>query len=123
MVPVVEEYSVLWRCPMIQVDKVYSRANCIPTFVRKLMNVIGGGSELKWKKQEGKGAVLEFLPHLPLVRLNVVSNQSRIGYEEDCSTLYGKACCRAKGNVLTNHFKVNKKSIDGHFHYYNVSLS
>ncbi|XP_052888037.1 uncharacterized protein LOC128296640 [Gossypium arboreum] len=98
MVPVVEEYSILWRCPMTQVDKVYSRANYIPTFVRKLMNVIGRGSELKWKEQEGKGAVLEFLPLLPLVRLNVVSNQSRIGYEEDCSTLYGKACCKEKGS-------------------------
>ncbi|KAG8490399.1 hypothetical protein CXB51_013686 [Gossypium anomalum] len=120
MVSVVEEYSVLWRCPMIQ---VYSKADRIPTFMRKIMNVMGIGSELKWKKQEEKWAVLEFLPLPPLVRLNVVSNQSRIGYEEYCSTLYGKACCRAKGNVLTNHFKVNKKSIDGHFHHYNISLS
>ncbi|KAG8489359.1 hypothetical protein CXB51_017488 [Gossypium anomalum] len=88
MVSVVEEYSVLWRCPMIQ---VYSKADRIPTFMRKLMNVMGIGSELKWKEQEGKWVVLEFLPLPPLVRLNVVSNQSRIGYEEDCSTLYGKA--------------------------------
>ncbi|KAG8503947.1 hypothetical protein CXB51_002237 [Gossypium anomalum] len=88
MVSVVEEYSVLWRCLMIQ---VYSKADRIPTFMRKLMNVMGIGSELKWKEQEGKWAVLEFMPLSPLVRLNIVSNQSRIGYEEDCSTLYGKA--------------------------------
>ncbi|KAG8480066.1 hypothetical protein CXB51_025194 [Gossypium anomalum] len=88
MVSVVEEYSVLWCCPMIQ---VYSKADRIPTFMRKLMNIMGIGSELKWKEQEGKWAVLEFLPLPPLVRLNVVSNQSRIGYEEECSTLCGKA--------------------------------
>ncbi|KAH1072400.1 hypothetical protein J1N35_024728 [Gossypium stocksii] len=41
MVPTVEEYSALLRCPKIQVDKVYARANCIPTFVRKLMNITG----------------------------------------------------------------------------------
>ncbi|KAH1072577.1 hypothetical protein J1N35_024905 [Gossypium stocksii] len=41
MVPTVEEYSALLRCPKIQVDKIYSRAACIPTFVRKLMNITG----------------------------------------------------------------------------------
>ncbi|KAH1098831.1 hypothetical protein J1N35_015752 [Gossypium stocksii] len=41
MVPTVEQYSALLCCPRIQVDKVYSRANCIPNFVRKLMNITG----------------------------------------------------------------------------------
>ncbi|KAG8474655.1 hypothetical protein CXB51_031181 [Gossypium anomalum] len=40
MVSVVEEYLVLWRCPMIQ---VYSKADHIPTFMRKLMNIMGIG--------------------------------------------------------------------------------
>ncbi|MBA0799916.1 hypothetical protein Gohar_010396 [Gossypium harknessii] len=29
------------RCPKIQVDKAYSRAANIPTFLKKLMNITG----------------------------------------------------------------------------------
>ncbi|MBA0676108.1 hypothetical protein Goari_017617 [Gossypium aridum] len=36
-----EEYTTLLRCPRIQVDKVYSRAVNVLTFVKKLMNVTG----------------------------------------------------------------------------------
>ncbi|KAH1055938.1 hypothetical protein J1N35_034003, partial [Gossypium stocksii] len=41
LVPTVEEYTALLHCPNSQVDKVYSRATCVPTFVRKLMNITG----------------------------------------------------------------------------------
>ncbi|KAH1098829.1 hypothetical protein J1N35_015750 [Gossypium stocksii] len=55
MVPTVEEYSALLRCPRIQVDKVYSRANCIPTFVRKLMNIRGISKQWVTAKIKQKG--------------------------------------------------------------------
>ncbi|MBA0676109.1 hypothetical protein Goari_017617, partial [Gossypium aridum] len=41
LVPTMEEYTTLLRCPRIQVDKVYSRAVNVLTFVKKLMNVTG----------------------------------------------------------------------------------
>ncbi|MBA0878553.1 hypothetical protein Goshw_019328 [Gossypium schwendimanii] len=41
LVPSMEEYTTLLRCPRIQVDKVYSRAVNVLTFVKKLMNVTG----------------------------------------------------------------------------------
>ncbi|MBA0575033.1 hypothetical protein Golob_028017, partial [Gossypium lobatum] len=37
MVPMVEEYTTLLYCPKIQVDKVYSRAANVLTFLKKLM--------------------------------------------------------------------------------------
>ncbi|MBA0765883.1 hypothetical protein Gotri_014995, partial [Gossypium trilobum] len=39
LVPTVEEYTALFRCPKIQIDKVYSRATNVPTFLKKLMNI------------------------------------------------------------------------------------
>ncbi|MBA0813717.1 hypothetical protein Gohar_027543 [Gossypium harknessii] len=39
LVPTVKEYTTLPRCPKIQIDKVYSRAANIPTFLKKLMNI------------------------------------------------------------------------------------
>ncbi|MBA0764003.1 hypothetical protein Gotri_013384 [Gossypium trilobum] len=41
LVPIVEEYTVLLRCPRIQADKAYSRAVNAPTFLKKLMNITG----------------------------------------------------------------------------------
>ncbi|MBA0673020.1 hypothetical protein Goklo_024483 [Gossypium klotzschianum] len=41
LVPTVEEYMALLWCAKIQVDKVYSRAINPPTFLKKLMNIIG----------------------------------------------------------------------------------
>ncbi|MFQ6670767.1 hypothetical protein Gotur_035553 [Gossypium turneri] len=41
LVPTMEEYTTLLRCLRIQVDKVYSRAANVLTFVKKLMNVTG----------------------------------------------------------------------------------
>ncbi|MFQ6648133.1 hypothetical protein Gotur_020788 [Gossypium turneri] len=39
LVPTVEEYTALLRCPRIQADKAYSRAVNVLTFVKKLMNI------------------------------------------------------------------------------------
>ncbi|MBA0761343.1 hypothetical protein Gotri_024005 [Gossypium trilobum] len=41
LVPTVEEYMALLCCSKIQVDKAYSRAVNIPTFLKKLMNITG----------------------------------------------------------------------------------
>ncbi|MFQ6652666.1 hypothetical protein Gotur_024422 [Gossypium turneri] len=37
LVPTVEEYMALLRCSKFQVDKVYSKAVNVPTFLKKLM--------------------------------------------------------------------------------------
>ncbi|MBA0730577.1 hypothetical protein Golax_025385, partial [Gossypium laxum] len=39
LVPNVEEYRALLRCPKIQIEKVYSRVTNIPTLLKKLMNI------------------------------------------------------------------------------------
>ncbi|MBA0880040.1 hypothetical protein Goshw_017871 [Gossypium schwendimanii] len=41
MVPTMEEFTALLRCPRIQVDKVYSRAANVLTFTKKLAKIIG----------------------------------------------------------------------------------
>ncbi|MBA0849610.1 hypothetical protein Goshw_018072, partial [Gossypium schwendimanii] len=41
LVPTIEEYTALLRCPRIQADKVYSKVKNVPTFVKKLMNILG----------------------------------------------------------------------------------
>ncbi|KAG8497154.1 hypothetical protein CXB51_008375 [Gossypium anomalum] len=41
LVPTVEEYTVLLRCPRFQVDRIYSRAANVPTFWKKLMTITG----------------------------------------------------------------------------------
>ncbi|KAK5776309.1 hypothetical protein PVK06_044268 [Gossypium arboreum] len=41
MVPTVEEYTALLRCPRFQNDRIYSRAACVPTFWKKLMIITG----------------------------------------------------------------------------------
>ncbi|MBA0731672.1 hypothetical protein Golax_022711 [Gossypium laxum] len=41
LVPTVEEYTTLLRCPRIQVDKAYSRAAYVPTFLKKLISITG----------------------------------------------------------------------------------
>ncbi|MFQ6667768.1 hypothetical protein Gotur_033676 [Gossypium turneri] len=40
LVPTIEEYTTLLRCPKIQVDEIYSKAVNILTFVKKLMNIL-----------------------------------------------------------------------------------
>ncbi|MBA0845557.1 hypothetical protein Goarm_022449, partial [Gossypium armourianum] len=39
--PTVEEYTALLRCPKVQVDKAYSRAANVSTFLKKLLNITG----------------------------------------------------------------------------------
>ncbi|MBA0785821.1 hypothetical protein Gotri_025912, partial [Gossypium trilobum] len=41
LVPTVEEYTTLLRCPRNQIDKAYSRAGNVPTFLKKLMCITG----------------------------------------------------------------------------------
>ncbi|KAG8489360.1 hypothetical protein CXB51_017482 [Gossypium anomalum] len=41
LVPTIEEYTALLRCPRFQVDRIYSRAVNVPTFWKKLMAIIG----------------------------------------------------------------------------------
>ncbi|KAL1173967.1 hypothetical protein V6Z11_A05G448100 [Gossypium hirsutum] len=41
LVPTVEEYTALLRCPRFQNDRIYSRAACVPTFWKKLMTITG----------------------------------------------------------------------------------
>ncbi|KAG8482922.1 hypothetical protein CXB51_023980 [Gossypium anomalum] len=41
LVPTVEEYTALLRCPRFEIDRVYSRAACVPTFWKKLMTITG----------------------------------------------------------------------------------
>ncbi|KAG8480180.1 hypothetical protein CXB51_024950 [Gossypium anomalum] len=41
LVPTVEEYTALLRCPRFQVDGIYSRAVNVPTFWKKLMAITG----------------------------------------------------------------------------------
>ncbi|KAG8474314.1 hypothetical protein CXB51_033544 [Gossypium anomalum] len=41
LVPTVEEYTALLRCPRFLSDRIYSRAACVPTFWKKLMTITG----------------------------------------------------------------------------------
>ncbi|KAG8490480.1 hypothetical protein CXB51_013626 [Gossypium anomalum] len=41
LVPTIEEYTALLRCPRFQVDRIYSRAVNVPTFWKKLMAITG----------------------------------------------------------------------------------
>ncbi|KAG8482874.1 hypothetical protein CXB51_024464 [Gossypium anomalum] len=41
LVPIVEEHIALLCCPRIKVNKAYSRATNVPTFVKNLMNITG----------------------------------------------------------------------------------
>ncbi|MBA0834017.1 hypothetical protein Goarm_006413 [Gossypium armourianum] len=41
LVLTIEEYMALLRCSKIQVDKTYSRAVNVSTFLKKLMNITG----------------------------------------------------------------------------------
>ncbi|MBA0637555.1 hypothetical protein Godav_024588, partial [Gossypium davidsonii] len=47
LMPTIEEYVALLRCSKFQVDKVYSRAVNVPTFLKKLMNITGMSEHLK----------------------------------------------------------------------------
>ncbi|MBA0786386.1 hypothetical protein Gotri_025766 [Gossypium trilobum] len=48
LVPTIEEYTTLLRCPRIQVDKAYVRVAYVPTFLKKLMNITGMSEQWLW---------------------------------------------------------------------------
>ncbi|KAA3488214.1 myosin heavy chain-like [Gossypium australe] len=55
LVPTIEEYTALLRCPKVQVDKAYLRAACVPTFLKKLMNIIGMSEQWVTARVKQKG--------------------------------------------------------------------
>ncbi|MBA0756080.1 hypothetical protein Gogos_021793 [Gossypium gossypioides] len=55
LVPTVEEYTTLLRCPRIQVDKAYSRAAYVPTFLKKLMSITGMSEQWAAARIKQKG--------------------------------------------------------------------
>ncbi|KAG8489919.1 hypothetical protein CXB51_016001 [Gossypium anomalum] len=48
LVPTIEEYTALIRCPKIQVDRIYSKAANGPAFSKRLMNITGMSEQ--WKR-------------------------------------------------------------------------
>ncbi|MBA0785706.1 hypothetical protein Gotri_027980, partial [Gossypium trilobum] len=75
LVPTMEEYTTLLRCPKIQVDKAYSRAASVPTLLKKLMNITGMSEQ--WvaaqiqQKGDSKCVPWKSLRDLVLVHLDV----------------------------------------------------
>ncbi|MBA0786522.1 hypothetical protein Gotri_000102 [Gossypium trilobum] len=55
LVPTVEEYTTLLRCPKIQVDKAYSRAASVPPLLKKLMNITGMSEQWVATRIQQKG--------------------------------------------------------------------
>ncbi|KAG8481334.1 hypothetical protein CXB51_026260 [Gossypium anomalum] len=55
LVPTVEEYTALLRCPRFQCDRIYSRAACIPTFGKKLMTITGMSEQWIMARIKEKG--------------------------------------------------------------------
>ncbi|KAG8472263.1 hypothetical protein CXB51_034492 [Gossypium anomalum] len=55
LVPTVEEYTALLRCPRFQVDRIYSRAANVPTFWKKLMTITGMSEQWITAKIKEKG--------------------------------------------------------------------
>ncbi|MBA0577451.1 hypothetical protein Golob_024522 [Gossypium lobatum] len=55
LVPTIEEYMALLRCSKIQVDRVYSKAVNVPTFLNKLMNITGMSEQWVTTRIKQKG--------------------------------------------------------------------
>ncbi|KAL1175053.1 hypothetical protein V6Z11_A04G061400 [Gossypium hirsutum] len=55
LVPTLEEYTTLLRCPKIQGNKVYVRAANLPTFVKKLMMITGVSEQWAAAQIQQKG--------------------------------------------------------------------
>ncbi|XP_052489425.1 uncharacterized protein LOC128042428 [Gossypium raimondii] len=55
LVPTIEEYVALLRCSRIQVDRIYSKAVNVPTFLRKLMNITGMSEQWVTARIKQKG--------------------------------------------------------------------
>ncbi|MBA0844622.1 hypothetical protein Goarm_022687, partial [Gossypium armourianum] len=55
LVPTIEEYMALLRCSKIQVDRAYSRAVNVLTFLKKLMNISGMSEQWAAARIKKKG--------------------------------------------------------------------
>ncbi|MBA0634518.1 hypothetical protein Godav_029187, partial [Gossypium davidsonii] len=55
LVPTIEEYVALLRCLKFQVDKVYSKAVNVPTFLKKLMDITGMSEQWVTARIKQKG--------------------------------------------------------------------
>ncbi|MFQ6625875.1 hypothetical protein Gotur_006141 [Gossypium turneri] len=55
LVPTVEEYTTLLRCPRIQTDKTYCRASNVSTFLKRLMSITGMNEQLIEARIKQKG--------------------------------------------------------------------
>ncbi|MBA0786467.1 hypothetical protein Gotri_027283, partial [Gossypium trilobum] len=70
LVPTVEEYMALLRCSKIQVDKAYSRAVNVLTFLKKFMNITGMSKQwvTAWIKQKGDNKCIPWKNLKDLIR-------------------------------------------------------
>ncbi|PPD85340.1 hypothetical protein GOBAR_DD17719 [Gossypium barbadense] len=87
-VPTIEEYTALLRCPKIQVDKVYSRAINIPTFVKKLMNITGMSEQWVTARIKQKGES-KCIPWKSLQELILAHPDSRKKVDVFALSIYG----------------------------------
>ncbi|MBA0819711.1 hypothetical protein Gohar_028219 [Gossypium harknessii] len=55
LVPTIEEYTALLRCPRLQEDKVYSQAINVSTFIKKLMNILAMSEQWVAARVKQKG--------------------------------------------------------------------
>ncbi|KAG8502568.1 hypothetical protein CXB51_000017 [Gossypium anomalum] len=55
LVPTIEEYTALIRCPRIQVDRIYSKAANGPAFSKRLMNITGMSEQWVTARIKQKG--------------------------------------------------------------------
>ncbi|KAG8471699.1 hypothetical protein CXB51_036344 [Gossypium anomalum] len=55
LVPTIEEYTALIRCPKIQVDSIYSKAANGPAFSKRLMNITGMSEQWVTARIKQKG--------------------------------------------------------------------
>ncbi|KAG8488461.1 hypothetical protein CXB51_016174 [Gossypium anomalum] len=58
LVPTVEEYTALLRCPRFQMDRIYSRAASVPTFWKKLMTITSMSEQWITARIKEKGLIL-----------------------------------------------------------------
>ncbi|KAK5846388.1 hypothetical protein PVK06_002674 [Gossypium arboreum] len=65
LIPTMEEYTTLLRCPKIQVGKACSRAINVPTLVKKLMNITGMSEQWVTAQIQQKGDG-KFIPWVSL---------------------------------------------------------
>ncbi|XP_052477191.1 uncharacterized protein LOC128032591 [Gossypium raimondii] len=55
LVPTIEEYIALLRCSKVQVDRIYSKAVNVPTFLKKLINITGMSEQWVTARIKQKG--------------------------------------------------------------------